>query len=352
LVQTLLAFIYNTSYDSNIKDKIYLIKKKMTEELIFNTPDVAENEKNMRLDKFLSAKMPDFSRSRLQKLIAEGFVECEDVVIADNSYKVKTGDSYQVTIPPAQEAEPEPQDIKLNIVYEDDDVIVVNKVAGMTVHPAPGAYDGTLVNALLFHCKDNLSGIGGIKRPGIVHRIDKETSGLLVIAKNDIAHHFLSEQFAEHSVERTYIAVVYGILPNLNGRIEGNIIRSKFDRKKMSITSTGGKYAVTNYKTLEIFSKAASLVQCNLETGRTHQIRVHLSSLGNALIGDKVYVKNKKTEIPLPSEVKNYVNSFPRQALHAKTLGFVHPRSKEFMQFDSDLPNDMAELIVKLKQSS
>jgi len=171
LVQTLLAFIYNTSYDSNIKDKIYLIKKKMTEELIFNTPDVAENEKNMRLDKFLSAKMPDFSRSRLQKLIAEGFVECEDVVIADNSYKVKTGDSYQVTIPPAQEAEPEPQDIKLNIVYEDDDVIVVNKVAGMTVHPAPGAYDGTLVNALLFHCKDNLSGIGGIKRPGIVHRI-------------------------------------------------------------------------------------------------------------------------------------------------------------------------------------
>lgn len=324
----------------------------MTEELIFNIPDVTENEKNMRLDKFLSVRMPDFSRSRLQKLIAEGFVECEEVVIADNAHKIKTGDSYQVTIPPAQEAEPEPQDIKLDVVFEDEDVIVVNKVAGMTVHPAAGVYEGTLVNALLFHCKNNLSGIGGIKRPGIVHRIDKETSGLLVVAKNDIAHRFLSEQFAEHSVERTYIAVVYGVLPNLNGRIEGNIIRSKFDRKKMAITATGGKYAATNYKTLKVFSKAASLVQCNLETGRTHQIRVHLSSLGNALIGDKVYVKNKKTEISLQASIKSYVNNFPRQALHAKTLGFIHPRSKEFMQFDSDLPNDMAELIAKLEQVS
>lgn len=324
----------------------------MNEDLIYTTPEVTENEKNMRLDKFLSAKMSDFSRSRLQKLIADGFVECDDVVITDNSHKIKAGDSYQVTIPPAKEAEPQPQDIELNIVYEDEDIVVVNKPAGMTVHPAAGAYDGTLVNALLFHCKDNLSGIGGVKRPGIVHRIDKETSGLLVVAKNDTAHHFLSGQFAEHSIERTYIAVVYGIPNPLCGKIESSIGRSKFDRKKMAIVENGGKFAVTNYKTLQIFGKAASVVQCNLETGRTHQIRVHLSSMGNALIGDKVYVKSKKSEIALPTEIKNYVNSFSRQALHAKSLGFIHPKTKEFMQFNSELPEDMAELIAKLEPAT
>ena len=324
----------------------------MNEENIFITPIAEQAEKNMRLDKFLSAKMPDFSRSRLQKLIEEGFVECDDVVITDNSHKVKVGDSFQITVPPAQEAEPEPQDIALNIVYEDDDIVVINKPAGMTVHPAAGAYDGTLVNALLFHCKDNLSGIGGVKRPGIVHRIDKETSGLLVVAKNDAAHRFLSEQFAEHSIERTYIAVVYGVINPLSGRIEAAIGRSKFDRKKMAIVENGGKFAVTNYKTLKVFGKACSMVQCNLETGRTHQIRVHLSSAGNALVGDKVYVKNKKSEISLPVNLKNYVNNFPRQALHAKSLGFIHPKTKEFMQFDSELPADMAELIAKLEENA
>lgn len=275
-------------------------------------------------------------------------VTCEDVIITDNSFAVRAGDSFQVTLPPPQEAEPIAEDIALDVVYEDDDLIVINKPAGMTVHPAAGAYSGTLVNALLYHCRDNLSGIGGVKRPGIVHRIDKETSGLLVAAKNDYAHNFLSEQFAEHSIERTYLAVVYGVPNPLNGRIEGNIGRSKFDRKKMSLVESGGKFAATNYKTLQVFGKAASLVQCNLETGRTHQIRVHLSSRGNALIGDKVYVKNKKSELTLPVELKNYVNTFPRQALHAKSLGFVHPRSKKFMQFDSELPTDMSELLTKL----
>lgn len=324
----------------------------MNEETIFTTPPANEDEKNMRLDKFLSSKMPDFSRSRLQKLIAEGCVEYDDVVIADNSHKVKVGDSFQIIVPPAQEAEPQPQDIALDIVYEDEDIIIVNKAAGMTVHPAAGAYDGTMVNALLFHCRNNLSGIGGVKRPGIVHRIDKETSGLLVVAKNDNAHRFLSEQFAEHSIERTYIAVVYGVPFPLIGRIESFIGRSKFDRKKMAITENGGKFAVTNYKTLQVFGRGAALVQCNLETGRTHQIRVHLSSRGNALIGDKVYVKSKKTEALLPNELKNYVNNFPRQALHAKSLGFIHPRTKEFMQFDSELPTDMAELISELNRLS
>ncbi|MBR1601684.1 MAG: RluA family pseudouridine synthase [Alphaproteobacteria bacterium] len=323
----------------------------MSEEVIYTTSEVTENEINMRLDKFLSVKLPDFSRSRLQKLISDGFVECEDVVIADNSHKVKLGDIYQISIPPAEEAEPKPQNIALEIVYEDEDIIVVNKQSGMTVHPAAGAHDGTLVNALLFHCKDNLSGIGGVKRPGIVHRIDKETSGLLVAAKNDTAHRFLSEQFAEHSIERTYIAIVYGVPNPLSGRIEASIGRSKFDRKKMAIVESGGKKAVTNYRTLKMFGSSISVVQCSLETGRTHQIRVHLSSRGNALVGDKVYVKNKKSEVRLPIDMKNYVNNFPRQALHAKTLGFIHPRKKEFMQFDSQLPEDMVELIAKLEKN-
>ena len=318
------------------------------EENIYITSEAAQAEAKQRLDKFLTQKLPDLSRAQVQKLVEDGNVVCEDIVITDNSYKVRIGDVFCVTIPPPEEAEPVAEDIALDVVYEDTDLIVINKPAGMTVHPAAGAYHGTLVNALLYHCRDNLSGIGGVKRPGIVHRIDRETSGLLVVAKNDVSHRFLSEQFAEHSIERTYLAVVYGVPMPLNGRIVGNIGRSKFDRKKMALLETGGKFAATNYKTVKVFKKAAALVQCNLETGRTHQIRVHLSSLGHALVGDKVYVKSKKSEVPLPTELKNYVNNFPRQALHAKSLGFIHPRSKQFMQFDSELPSDMDELITKL----
>lgn len=315
------------------------------------TADVGAAEGKMRLDKFLSLKIPDLSRAQIQRLIVGGNVSSEDIVMADNSFKVRVGDSFQIVIPPATEAEPEPENIALDIVYEDDDLIVINKPAGMTVHPAPGAYSGTLVNALLYHCRDNLSGIGGVKRPGIVHRIDKETSGLLVVAKNDLAHQGLSVQFAEHSIERTYIAAIYGVILPPSGRITGNIGRSKFDRKKMAILETGGKPAATNYKTLQAFGRAASLVQCNLETGRTHQIRVHLSSMGHALIGDKVYVKNKKSELALPAELKKYVNEFPRQALHAKSLGFIHPRTYQFMQFNSELPSDMLDLIARLEDN-
>lgn len=315
------------------------------------TADVGAAEGKMRLDKFLSLKIPDLSRAQIQRLIVGGNVSSEDIVMADNSFKVRVGDSFQIVIPPTTEAEPEPENIALDVVYEDDDLIVINKPAGMTVHPAPGAYSGTLVNALLYHCRDNLSGIGGVKRPGIVHRIDKETSGLLVVAKNDLAHQGLSVQFAEHSIERTYIAAIYGVILPPSGRITGNIGRSKFDRKKMAILETGGKPAATNYKTLQAFGRAASLVQCNLETGRTHQIRVHLSSMGHALIGDKVYVKNKKSELALPAELKKYVNEFPRQALHAKSLGFVHPRTHQFMQFASELPADMLDLIDRLEDN-
>ena len=219
----------------------------------------------------------------------------------------------------------------------------------MTIHPAPGTHNGTLVNALLYHCKDNLSGIGGVKRPGIVHRIDKETSGLLVVAKNDLAHQGLAEQFAVHSIERTYWAFVYGVPNPLYGEVNANIGRSPYDRKKMAILSTGGRFAVTHYKTLKLCGKTASLVQCNLETGRTHQIRVHMAGLGCNLIGDKLYEKAKKSHVSgVDADIKDFINTFPRHALHAKSLGFIHPRTREFMQFDSELPDDLQNLAKRL----
>lgn len=316
---------------------------------IYFSPVVEENNKGLRLDKFLAASFPEFSRSQLQRLILEGNVSNDDVVIADNSQKVRVGDSFQVIVPEAVDANPQPENIPLNIVYEDDDLLVVNKPAGMTVHPAPGAHSGTLVNALLYHCRDSLSGIGGVKRPGIVHRIDKDTSGLLVVAKNDKTHRSLCEQFAEHSIERTYFAVVYSVPSPLNGRIEGNIGRNPYDRKKMALVKNGGKPAATNYKTLEIFQNTASLVQCNLETGRTHQIRVHMSSLGCSLVGDKIYEKAHKSTLPGKPEIKKYLNSFPRQALHAATLGFVHPRTGKKVLFNSDFPTDIRDLLNILR---
>ncbi len=311
--------------------------------------DVSQN--GLRLDKFLLTALPQdaaVSRNRIQFLIKNGFVTSEENEIADCAFKVKTGDSFCVEFPQPQDADPQPENIALNIVYEDDDLIVVNKPAGMTVHPAPGAYNGTLVNALLYHCRDNLSGIGGVKRPGIVHRIDKETSGLLVVAKNDFTHQGLSQQFFEHSIQRTYFAFTYAVPNPLSGKIVANIGRSKFDRKKMAILNNGGKYAATSYKTLQTFQNFAALVQCNLETGRTHQIRVHLSSIGCALIGDKVYRQNHKSALKIPQKIANTLNSFPRQALHAATLGFIHPRLQKFLQFQTDLPDDLNNLFQQL----
>lgn len=315
--------------------------------LYFSAP--AEQEQaGLRLDKFLSAALPDFSRSMLQKLIASGNVSMDENVICENDFKVRAGDSFCVMVPEAAAADPQPQDIALDIVYEDNDLIVVNKPAGMTVHPAPGAPDGTLVNALLFHCRDNLSGVGGVKRPGIVHRIDKDTSGLLVVAKNDAAHKGLSEQFFKHSIERTYYAVVYGMPQPPAGVIEGNIARSRFDRKKMALVTAGGKHAVTHYQTVSSHKGVISLVKCNLETGRTHQIRVHLSSIGCNLVGDKVYEKSGKTQIKgLEPDIKSFINSFPRQALHAASLGFEHPVKGGWLQFESPFPPDMVEILVR-----
>lgn len=323
---------------------------------IFLTEPVSGEQKGMRLDKFLSLlqeqneNLKTLSRSQIQRLIKNGFVTCEETEVYDCDFKVKSSDVFQIEIPAPEEADPEPENIPLDIVYEDDDLIVVNKPAGMTVHPAAGVYHGTLVNALLWHCRDNLSGIGGVKRPGIVHRIDKETSGLLVVAKNDLAHQKLSEQFFNHSIQRTYFAAVYDVPNPPSGTIIGNIGRSRFDRKKMALLTTGGKHAVTHYKTIEPFKTFAALVQCNLETGRTHQIRVHLSGIGCALIGDKIYQKNHKSALKIPLDIKNFLNNFPRQALHAATLGFIHPRTGENLSFSSDFPTDFKELLAKLRQ--
>lgn len=321
----------------------------MSDAVIYTTPMVNKDYKGKRIDKFLSECFPDISRAQVQRLIAQGNLTCDDDTIGDNSFKLREGDVYQLLVPPAVEADPQPQDIPLEVVYEDEDLIVVNKPAGMTVHPAPGSPDKTLVNALLFHCKD-LSGIGGVKRPGIVHRIDKDTSGLLVVAKNDVAHQHLCAQFAEHSIERTYFALVFNVPNPPKGKVEAAIGRSPYDRKKMAIVHKNGKHAITNYQTEEAYKGLAALVRCNLETGRTHQIRVHMASLGCNLIGDQLYVKNKKiTDKQIESAKREFINAFPRQALHAQSLGFIHPRSGEFISFQSEFPRDLKELLNALR---
>lgn len=317
---------------------------------ILYTQPVDETTTGQRIDKFIASDIDELSRSQVQKLIEKGNVFADEEIIADNDFKTRLGDIYQITIPNPEEPTPVAQDIKIDVLYEDKDIIVVNKPAGMTVHPGAGINTGTLVNALLYHCKDSLSGIGGVARPGIVHRIDKNTSGILVVAKNDVAHRGLAEQFFKHSIERTYFAVVYGVPTPKKGTIEGNIARSYYDRKKMALVQSGGKSAITHYEVMENYKNVASLVKCNLETGRTHQIRVHLSSIGCHLIGDDIYEKPKKSNINLPVAEKKYVNTFSRQALHAYSLGFIHPITKEKLSFCVDMPEDIRELIGILKK--
>jgi 23S rRNA pseudouridine1911/1915/1917 synthase len=305
-------------------------------------------DKGQRLDKWLAINLLEFSRNRIKNLILQGFVLDDDLEITSPDYKIKGEEEFVVNIPTANEdALPEPENIKLDVVYEDDDLIVINKQAGIVVHPAAGNYSATLVNALLFHCRDSLSGINGVKRPGIVHRIDKDTSGLIVAAKNDMAHNGLAEQFVVHSIKRTYNAIVFGVPKPDAGTITGNIGRSNADRKKMAIVSDfKGKTAVTHYRTLQTFYNCISLVQCNLETGRTHQIRVHLSSKGYPLVGDDVYKNSSRTIVSaLPSNKKEAVLNFNRQALHAKSLGFVHPITKKELYFESPFPDDMQSLL-------
>ena len=294
-----------------------------------------------RLDKAL-AEASGLSRERVKALIGEGAVTVAGKLVAQTSGKAAEGAEFAIAVPPATDPEAQPQAIPLKVVFEDAHLIVIDKPAGLVVHPAAGNRDGTLVNALLHHCAGQLSGIGGVARPGIVHRIDKDTSGLLVVAKSDAAHEGLAKQFADHSIERAYLAVVNGHPLPRAGTIRGRIGRSDANRKKMALlpdSSHRGKHAVTHYKTLEMLDNCA-LVECRLETGRTHQVRVHMASTGHALLGDPVYGRANARLRPILQKL-----DFRRQALHAAVLGFVHPVTGDRLRFESDLPPDMRELI-------
>jgi len=302
----------------------------------------------MRLDRWLADSLPDLSRSRLQALIEEGALRSGGLVVGNASRKIKAGEEFVLAVPDAVPASPAAQEIALKVVYEDDDLIVIDKPAGLVVHPAPGNPDRTLVNALLHHCEGSLAGVGGVMRPGIVHRIDKDTSGLLVAAKNDLAHAGLAAQFAEHSIERAYLALCWGVPLPRHGSVEGQIGRHPIDRKKMAVVKGGGKYALTHYKTLRAFGDFAALVECRLATGRTHQIRVHMTSIGHPLLGDPVYGKGAKKS-GAPASVRTLISAFPRQALHAKILGFLHPRTLLPLHFESEIPSDFNAVINSLE---
>ena len=288
-----------------------------------------------RLDSLLAAQLTDISRSMIQRLIEEEHVSCNGRTVS-KSFRPKEGDKLQLTLPDPAPVQVLPQNIPRNILYEDDHLLVVNKPKGMVVHPAPGNPDGTLVNALLYHCRGSLSGIGGELRPGIVHRIDKDTSGLLVVAKDDRTHAGLSEQMAVHGIHRLYQAVVYGSLKE-DGFVEAPIGRHKTDRKKMAVTQQNSKYAYTGYRVLEKYI-GFTHIECKLKTGRTHQIRVHMASIGHPLAGDEVYG---------PRAV---IKKLGGQCLHAKTLGFVHPISGKYMEFDSPLPDYFLKFLSSLKK--
>ncbi len=317
---------------------------------------VTDEMAGVRLDKLLTQEIPDMSRSRLKNLINEEAVTLTNSsgarTIPTPSRTVKPGDSIKITIPDAAEPDPIAENIPLDVVFEDEHIILVNKPAGMVVHPAPGSPTGTLVNALLYHCGDSLSGIGGVKRPGIVHRIDKDTSGIIIMAKHDKAHVGLSEQFADHSIERLYTAICKGHPNPSNGRIEGHIARHSTDRKKMAVYDGHGKWAATHYRTIKHYQASgkpiASLIECKLETGRTHQVRVHMNHIGHALIGDPVYGRTAKLSGSIAGPVRAAVQSFNRQALHARTLGFIHPISGKAFKFESELPYDMKGLLETL----
>ena len=306
---------------------------------------VSADAEGWRLDRALAVALPTLSRERLKALISSGQVTGANGLLArDPSSKVAHGTTYEVIVPDPAPAHNEAQDIPLVVAYEDEHLIVIDKPAGLVVHPAAGNHDGTLVNALLHHCRGTLSGIGGVERPGIVHRIDKETSGLMVAAKTDPAHVGLAAQFAKHSIDRRYRAIVAGIPNPAKGTIDAYLARSTTNRQKIAVVSDGrGKRAVTHYETIERLNRAA-LVECRLETGRTHQVRVHMASLNHPLIGDPVYGRPRAEH----REVLNRLN-FKRQALHAATLGFIHPVTSEALRFDSEIPQDMQLLLSNLR---
>lgn len=297
---------------------------------------VSPEEAGVRIDKYLAEQLPDITRSYLQKLLKDGSVQMNGKPVK-TSTKTAAGAVIELTIPEPEEPEILPEDIPLDILYEDSDVILINKPKDMVVHPAAGHYTGTLVNALMYHCKGDLSGINGVLRPGIVHRIDKDTTGVLIVCKNDKVHNALAEQLKEHSITRKYRAIVCGNLKEDEGTVDAPLGRHPQDRKKMAIVRTGGKRAVTHYRVLERFGNY-TYIECQLETGRTHQIRVHMASLGHPLLGDEVYGRVKS-----PFKLEG-------QTLHAMVLGFIHPTTGEYMEFEAPLPEYFEKLLEKLRR--
>lgn len=308
--------------------------KKMAEKKIFKV-DAAEAGE--RIDKYLSVQQPELSRSYLQKIVKDGLLLVNEKQVKAN-YKVAAGDTLELMLPDAVEPEIAAEDIPLEILYEDPDVILINKPKGMVVHPSAGHYSGTLVNGLMYHCKDQLSGINGVLRPGIVHRIDMDTTGVLIVCKNDRAHNAIAEQLKEHSITRRYRAIVCGNIREEEGTVDAPIGRHPVDRKKMAIVQKNGKEAVTHYRVLERFGKY-TYIECQLETGRTHQIRVHMSSIGHPLLGDEVYGKTKS-----PYKLQG-------QTLHAMVLGFIHPTTGNYMEFEAPLPEYFSRILNSLRKS-
>ena len=317
---------------------------------------VNESKNETRIDLFITKERKDLSRTRVKKLIINKNLKINNLIIKDPSKKVSTGDKIIFEIPEPKKVSLKPYNYKLDIVYEDDDLIVINKFSGISMHPSVGNYDNTIVNALMNYNSKKLSNIGDELRPGIVHRIDKDTSGLIVIAKNNLSHENLSNQFASHSITRVYQALIWGKLRPQHGKIETLITRSSKNRQMMAVGISKGKKAITKYKTLEIFENEKiptfSLIECKLETGRTHQIRVHMSHKGNNILGDKKYKKKYKKIKNIDPTLEKYISKLDRQFLHAKVLGFVHPKTGEHLEFSSNLPNNLNDILKKLRNSN
>ena len=314
---------------------------------------VNEDFNNKRIDQVVANQYPKISRTKVNKIIKNNLLKLNGKTFNDPSAKVKLGDQIEFENLQEESVNLVPKKMDLKIIFEDEDIIIIDKPIGMVVHPGAGNFENTMVNGLLYHCKNKLSGISGEDRPGIVHRIDKDTSGLLVVAKNDQAHAFIAKQFEEHTIKRSYLVFVYGILRPLHGRIETLIGRNKTNRQKMSADVAKGKEAITNYETLEVFKGSKildiSLVKCVLETGRTHQIRVHMSHKGNPILGDQTYGKKIKKLRGVDQEFEDILKSLKRQALHAHTLGFVHPKTNQDVFYASELPEDLNKLKNRLE---
>jgi 23S rRNA pseudouridine1911/1915/1917 synthase len=317
---------------------------------------VDKNNQNKRVDIFLSKYEEKISRTKIKNLIEKGYLEINNQIVLEPSKKISVKDKVKLEVPDLKKLEIKPYKYKLDIIYEDNDVMVINKPAGLVVHPGAGNFDNTLVNALINYDKKNLSSINGELRPGIVHRLDKDTSGVIIVAKNNFAHTHLSKQFNEHSIDRKYIALVWGKLRPQKGEIKTFITRSSKNRQLMDVSQTKGKLAITNYKTIEIYENARvptlSLVEYRLKTGRTHQIRVHMKFKGNPILGDKSYKKKLKKLKDVDPELNEIIKKIDRQCLHAKSLGFLHPTKNQRLFFESKLPNDLHKIVKKLRSTS